>query len=473
MYASSDDTIVAISSAPGHALRGLVRLSGPAAIAIADRVFSIASTSASAVDNPARTLQDAAGFRAYDGRVNLEEDVTLPATALLFRAPRSYTRQDLVELHTTGSPPVLEMLVERCIAAGARPAEPGEFTARAFLSGAMTLPAAEGIAATIRARNDGQLRAARRLLRGELTDRVHAWRDQLADTLALVVADIDFAEEPIDFIRPDQLRAAIGKIQVELEGLIADTDAGARTEVVPRILLLGPPNAGKSTLLNALSGMDRAITSAVAGTTRDVLEAPVRLGKYDAVLLDAAGIDEDPDEILSAGRARAFDTATRVELVALVADATVPLDVDRMRELAVRGGAPTVLVLTKIDQISSGKAALPSSAPADLGPVAIVSAVTGEGLDELRAVLAAQIDDVATEGAGLLVSARQRAALSDAHAALARAAELAAGAASTLDCAEFLAAELQEALNAFAALTGAITTEDLLGRIFANFCIGK
>jgi tRNA modification GTPase len=467
MYTAVDDTIVAVSSAPGHALRGIVRLSGPEAVAVADRVFRLAG---------AGTLAEARPFAAHQGSIVIGEGARLPAMALLFRAPRSYTRQDLVELHTIGSPAVLEILVHDCRAAGARLAEPGEFTARAFLSGAMSLPAAEAVAATIAARSDAQLRAARRLMRGELAERVTAWREQVADLLALVVADIDFAEEPIDFITPAELGARLEAIRAELAAIRGQAEAGARLDVLPRILLLGPPNVGKSTLLNTLSSLDRAITSAVAGTTRDLLEAPVRLNRREAILLDAAGIDDEADEVIAMGRHRALEAASRVDLVAIVVDALAAWSAEAVRALAAESSAPKVVVLNKCDAASPAGVAAQVQRLADMrwGPVLAVSALTGEGLAELRALLAERLSHgPASEGEQLMLSARQRGALQDADAALARAAELAARSAATIDSAELLAVELQEALDAFAALTGAVTTEDLLGRIFANFCIGK
>ena len=246
MYTSVHDTIVAVSSAPGHAPRGIVRLSGPDAIPIADHLFRA---------DDARPLSESAGFTAHSGEVLFDDLHRVPATVYLFRKPHSYTRQDIVEFHTVGSPPVLEMMVERCLTGSARPAEPGEFTARAFLAGAMDLTEAEAVASTIRARSDAQLRAARRQMRGYLADQVRRWQDELADLLSLVVADIDFTEEPIDFISPKQLTIRLTHLQENLKGIMRTADSRERLDVLPYILLLGPPNAGKSTLLNTLSGM--------------------------------------------------------------------------------------------------------------------------------------------------------------------------------------------------------------------------
>ncbi len=468
MYTDVNDTIVAISSARGHGRRGIVRLSGSEAGAIAARLC---------VGAMHEQIIAAAGFAQLCGELAVEDGLTAPVTVFVFRAPRSYTRQDLIELHTIGSPPLLDMIVERCLAAGARPAEAGEFTARAFLSGALSLSAAEAVAATIQARSDDQLRAARAMLDGHLAEQVRGWQDELADLLALVVADIDFAEEPIDFITPQALVERVADLRTRLEGLMASAASSTRSNVLPHILLLGAPNAGKSTLLNRLSGMDRAIASAVAGTTRDILTASVRLGAQEAVLMDAAGIDDDPDEIVAHGRQRALDEASRVDLVVVVCDASVEVDAAGVEALLRAAHAPTLLVATKCD------AAPAEAVDRRVGMlsgrfgrnVVAVSAFTGAGMELLRAALEEAIvgQHAASEDVRLLLNTRQQRALADAAAALGRCAALADSADTVLDVAEFVAVDLQEGLDALGTISGAVTTEDLLGRVFANFCIGK
>lgn len=467
-YASVNDTIVAISSAPGGAARGIVRLSGPDAATIAAGLFRGAG---------GEDVESAAGFTSSEGVVTVSGRHVVPATLYFFRAPRSYTRQDTIEIHTVGSPPVLDMIVERCTAAGARLASPGEFTARAFLAGAMNLPEAEAVAAAIRATSDGQLRAARRMMSGHLSDEILRWREQLAELCALVEADIDFAEEPIDFISAGELAQRVERLRGGIDALIRSAARAERLDTLPHVLLLGAPNAGKSTLFNALTGFDRAIASAVAGTTRDILAEPVRVGRSEIMLLDGAGIDDDPDEILRHARQRALDAAAHVDLVCLVVDASNPVDTHSVRSLKASAGAATLILAAKSDaadpvEIRERCCRLSETG---CGEVLVVSALTGTGLDELRTHIRGKLfdDGTAAEPAGTVLSARQRESLAQADAALRRCTETARETDSVLDVAELLAADLRDALDALAAITGAVTTEDILGRIFASFCIGK
>ena len=270
-----DDTIVAISSAPGYGAVALIRLSGPHAITIADRM------SKTEEDTP---LSDHLGSSRIVGEVAIEEGLYLPAFFYLFRTPHSYTRQDIVEIQTVGSPSSAELVRKRAIQLGALPALPGEFTARAFFGGAMDLSQAEAVGGLIRAQTDTQLRAARRIMEGVLAKQLTKSLDALAELLALVEADIDFAEEPIEFLTPPELCARLGEVSSQLEGLRTSAPSVERFDVLPRILLLGPPNAGKSSLMNRLSGIPRAICEAVAGTTRDILSAPISLGHGEAIL---------------------------------------------------------------------------------------------------------------------------------------------------------------------------------------------
>ena len=471
MYHLVDDTIVAVSSAPGHGPRGIVRLSGPDALEIVSSMLA---------PGDALTIADARGYTHHPIQMQLDEYCTVPAVLYIFRRPHSYTRQDSVELHTVGAPPLLEWIVERSLAAGARLAEPGEFTARAFLGGAMSLAQAEAVAATINARSDKQLRSARRMMRGQLGEQIVKWRDQLAELLALVVADIDFSEEPIDFISPEQLRAKLASLSLQIDRLIDCAQATERIQVLPQILLLGPPNAGKSTLMNRLSGIDRAIASAVSGTTRDLLSTPVtldELGEIEAILLDAAGIDESADQVISAGRQRATEAAQSVDLCCVVLDMTHPVGESDLKRLLVPIKGQALIVGNKLDLIDEPAADRWRRQLQSLNtyPVYLVSAASGHGCAELKRTMADLIcDDLAQgENAALSINGRQREALAQARAALGRCQALASNLTDTIDAAEIFALELREALDALGTITGQVTTEDLLGRVFSSFCIGK
>ena len=480
MFERLDDTIVAISSPPGVSVRGIVRLSGPEAFGLAGEVFACADGS---------SLVAAPGHRRLRGRVRIGTGATVPAEAYTFRAPASYTRQEVVELHTVGSPPLLAMVLEQLTGKGARLAEPGEFTARAYFAGAMDLTRVEGVAAVIHARNDSQLRASQALLYGVLSRRSTQLRDQLTDLLALLEAQIDFAEEPIEFIPPQQVQATLKRVIQELDWLLEHSASAERLEVLPEVMLVGPPNAGKSTLFNRLTGLDRAIQSATAGTTRDVLSAPLSVPGGEVMLLDSAGLGAPLTAGGHEGDGQCWEAwapaqlaveATRrclasADLVLLVVDVTDKLGQAVAGLRPALAGKPTRIVANKIDALVADQ--LPRRL-GDLGPpgeVVAVSAITGQGVGELQAAISAALfADAPTHGVELLaLSNRQRDALREARAALARARAIGEPSNQADIPTELLALEVHEAMDALSLLVGRVTTEDLLGRIFSRFCIGK
>ncbi len=463
-----DETIVAVSSAPGHAAVGIVRLSGSRAIAI--------TTDMGALPNDL-SLVSRSGSTRTDGEIRPAADYGLPAVFYVFRAPRSYTRQDLVEIHTIGSPVVLEMIRRRAMGLGAIAAQPGEFTARAFFSGAMDLATAEAVAGMIRSRTDTQLRASRRMMDGSLAHFISDVRDELAELLALVEADIDFAEESIEFIHPTDLHGRLAAIAIHLSQLSSEAKSMERFDQLPRILLFGRPNAGKSTLMNILSGTSRAICAAAAGTTRDILSAPMRLGRGEAILLDAAGVDQSDDVVNSQARMLTLDAAQQVDLVCLVVDLSATEDDAALELVRTLGLVQVVVAANKCDLLSAVEVAprIQGMEAWKVGPVQGVSAKSGVGIDLLQAAwLDALGDDAGTTlGEAMLLSERQRSVIAYACEAIQRALKLSESAVETVDCADLAAFELREALDALGSVSGAVTTDDLLGRVFANFCVGK
>ena len=463
-----DETIVAVSSAPGCAPLGIVRLSGDDAIAIADRL---------AHTGTGRPLSALPGSTRVSGTVRLEPQSSIPADFYLFRAPHSSTRQNLVEIHTVGSPAVLEAIRVRAIELGALAAQPGEFTARAFLNGAMNLAGAEAVAGLIQAHSDTQLRAAHRMRDGALARRIEAVCDELGELLARVEADIDFAEEPIEFVTPTALRERLQTITDGLETLQRSAASVERFDALPQILLFGPPNGGKSSLMNRLSGTSRSICAAAAGTTRDILSAPIRVGRGEAILLDTAGVDRSDDEIIAQARAMTLSQAQRVDLICLVVDLSRPDDDHAFESAGSLDVDRVVVAANKCDLLTPDQtaASVERLKRRRLGPVCVISAKTGAGVEELRAALANALADrmATTMGEAMLLSERQRSAIAEAVESLKRASQLGETAVETIDCADVLAFELREALDLLGEVTGEVTTEDLLARVFAKFCIGK
>lgn len=460
MIERQDDTIVAVSSPPGAAAMGIVRLSGDDALRIVNAMVGGEGEKPSSLPSWSHDRFEIAA----------SERATAPARVVVFRKPKSYTRQDLVEIHTIGSPVLLQMICRRAESLGALPALPGEFTARAMLAGAMNASQAEGVAALIHAESDTELRAARRMLESELSARIAETRGRLAETLALIEAGIDFAEEPIDFISPDELRSRVGSVSAELAELVKDSAVKERIDEVPRVLIVGPPNAGKSTLLNRLSGRHRALAAAVAGTTRDLLTAPARFGEVEAILIDSAGIDDSADEILARAREMVEDAASHVDLILMLTPHGQP-EAEAFAKFAARLDPARVLRVESKCDLGRQRA----EPPKPVGGAIRVSAVSGEGVRELARAIERHLRGgaplVATSSA--VVTRRQETSLVAARDALDRAATLAAAANDTIDCAELLAFELREAMDALGEVSGEITTEDLLSQVFANFCIGK
>ena len=346
----TDDTIAAISTAAGSAARAIVRLSGPEAFELGGRVFAPEQG----------RLADLPGFRAAAGLLRLEEHgVELPARAYVFRAPRSYTRQDVVELHVPGPAVVANLLLDALIAAGARRAEPGEFTARAFFAGRLDLSAAEAVADVIDAAGDAQLRSALAALGGQVSRLCRDASDALTEALATVEASIDLAEEGIELARPAELAAALADQAdrlAETARRAADMPEG---RLRPTVVLAGRANVGKSSLLNALTGEDRAIVSALAGTTRDVLSAPLALpGGAQVTLQDAAGFGAAADALAVAADSAARRAVRQADVICFVLDASAgPTAADRRLFEAVTAanpGAPVLLLANKADLADCG-----------------------------------------------------------------------------------------------------------------------
>ncbi len=465
------DTIFALSSGRPPAAIAVVRISGPQA-------GKALQTLIGKVPAP----RQAAFARVRDP---LTREVIDEALALWFPAPASETGEDIAELQLHGGRAVIAgVLAALAQIGGLRPAEAGEFTRRAFENGKLDLTAVEGLADLIGAETQAQRRQALRQLQGLLGNRAETWRKRLIEAQALLEAGIDFADEgdvPDDLLQPALSLAR--ELAGEISGVLADAKRGERLREGLVVAIAGPPNAGKSTLLNRLARRDVAIVSPYAGTTRDVIEVHLDLDGYPVTLLDTAGIRHTDDPVEREGVARAQARAEAADLVLWVVDATdavsrhpevaaqrptkdrgpSPFEARPLRGLAPQGdGANTWVVRNKID-----RAASPLQQTDDFGRTFLLSATTGAGMDALLAALAAHARDFFDAGEPALVTrARHRGALADAVAALRRAGE--AGARE-----ELVAEELRLAARALGRLTGRIDVEDILDVIFRDFCIGK
>jgi tRNA modification GTPase len=445
------DVVVAPATPPGVSALAVVRLTGPPGLTLAV-ARRIAPHLPDAPRPREATLHRLVG---EDGRP-LDR-----ALVLFFPAPHSATGEEVVEFLCHGSPVIVAGLLAAARTAGARPASRGEFTRRALANGKLDLAEAEGVAALATAESRGVARRALSLVEGELSRRVHAAKEAVLDVLAGLEAGLDFAEDvpAADLLAAGEaLVAAAG----EAEALAAAAARGGARDRRKAVAILGRPNAGKSTLFNALVGRDRAIVTAVPGTTRDAVAETCEIGDETVTLLDTAGLRATEDEVEKIGVAVAERAGENADLVLYAVDATRGMseeDEDFLR----RGRGESLIVGTKRDLVSSS-VSFPSSSVAHF-----VSALTGAGLDELRAQMAARLSHVEADGE-LLVLERHREALVSAAMLLREAAELARRVPGEP---ELIAARVREALTAFGAITGETATEELLDRIFAAFCVGK
>jgi tRNA modification GTPase len=426
--------ICAIATPPGKGAIGVVRLSGEGALELAARAFR---------GKDPRRLKG--------GRFTLGEVVD-PATGevidqallLVFRAPHSYTGEDLVEFQTHGSSAVLRRVMEVLVSLGARPAGRGEFTLRAYLNGKLDLAQAEAVLALVEAEGELARRQALRALEGALSRRIAALEEKLLGLLAHIQALLDYPEEGVE---PHRAEGVIREALAEVEGLLAQAKASRLAQKGARLALVGAPNAGKSSLLNALLGYERALVSPIPGTTRDYLEAPLELFGIPLIAVDTAGVRETEDPLERAGVERALRIAEEADLVLYLADRSAPRP------------PPPPLPWERVVRVAT-KADLPKAweDPAFLS----VSSVTGEGMERLKEALKEAL--LGREGGEFLLTERQVEALLRSKERLREALALPE---------DLMGLALEEALRALAALTGREVAEEVVARVFQNFCVGK
>lgn len=444
MPSADTDTIAAVATAPGRGGIGVVRISGKQLSAFAEAILGC---------TPQPRVARLCNFRNSQGEA-LDTGI-----ALYFPAPHSFTGEDVLELQGHGGPAVLQLVLTRCCELGARPAQPGEFTRRAYLNDKLDLAQAESVADLIDAASAEAARCALRSLVGEFSQRIHALVDALINLRMLVEATLDFPEEEIDFLHAADVSGKLAAIQRALDEVRRSARQGSLLREGIRVVLIGQPNVGKSSLLNRLAGQEVAIVTAVAGTTRDTVRETIQLQGVPLHIIDTAGLRHTDDEVERIGIARTWEAIRQATVALLLVDAQHGVTAAEHDIIAALPAALPLLTLhNKID--------LSQQAPRKHGSALYLSAKTGEGIDNLRAELL-NIAGWQPEGEGLFM-ARER------HLqALEQAALHIEQARQNVARLEFFAEELRVAQIALSSITGEFSADDLLGEIFSRFCIGK
>ena len=447
-----EDTIVAVSTPPGRGGIGIVRVSGAGALAVVGPVLSLERPLAAGRVRFARVIDRESG-EALD-----------EAVVTYFQAPHSYTAEDVVEIAAHGSPAVMEYLVRACCAEGARLAEPGEFTQRAYLRGRIDLTQAEAVDDLIRSQTMEQARVAARQLGGALSRAVGPVKERLVGLIAGLEAGIDFAEDDIDVMPAAEIAARVKEISAPLAELARSFRYGRVVRDGFTLAIVGRPNAGKSSLFNRLVERERAIVTAAPGTTRDLVTERVSMEGIPVELVDTAGLRESVDEAERLGIAKSREAMADADVVLVVVDAAVGMSAEDEAVMEGLRGRAAILVWNKCDLAG---AAFPSGTAA----VMRVSALTGEGVPELRRTVVEMVSGGAASHAAeaMVTNLRQQQAVERAGLA----AERAGRAASKGVPHEMVLLDLYECLQALDGLTGATSSDDILHLIFSKFCIGK
>jgi len=453
---STSDTIAALATPPGRGGVGIIRLSGPLSAEIAKQVVGHV---------PAPRQAEYLPFCAADG------DVLDTGLALYFPSPNSFTGEDVLELQGHGGPVVMDLLLQRCLELGARAARPGEFSERAFLNDKMDLAQAEAVADLIDSASAQAARLAVRSLQGAFSQRVHELVATLTELRLYVESAIDFPEEEIDFLGDGQVQSRLEAVQTRLDETLATAQQGNLLHEGMTVVIAGRPNAGKSTLLNALSGRESAIVTDIPGTTRDVLREQIQLDGLPLHIIDTAGLRDSDDAVEQEGVRRAWAEIEAADRILFLHDVTQAFDESEqalLARLATAGPAITV-VQNKLDLLTAEPTPLGENAAMQDFTTLQVSAHAGDGLPALREHLKTCVGYEASGEGQFMARRRHLDALLQAQQHLQQGQrqlqEYAAG--------ELLAEELRQAQQALGEITGEVTADDLLGKIFSSFCIGK
>ncbi|MCH8529939.1 MAG: tRNA uridine-5-carboxymethylaminomethyl(34) synthesis GTPase MnmE [Saccharospirillum sp.] len=452
---ADNDTICAIATPPGRGGVGIVRVSGRLAASIAE----------------AMTLQHLKPRHAWYGDfLDTDGQVLDQGIALFFPGPHSFTGEDVLELQGHGGPVILDLLLQRVMALGARLARPGEFSERAFLNDKLDLAQAEAIADLIDATSTEAARSAVRSLQGVFSQEIHNLVEQLIQLRIYVEAAIDFPEEEIDFLSDGKVEADLADLLAQLTRVLKAANQGSLMREGMSVVIAGRPNAGKSSLLNALAGQERAIVTDIAGTTRDVLREHIHIDGMPLHIIDTAGLRDTPDEVERIGVERAWREIEQADRILLLVDATETPATDPEQIWPdfihrLPSEARLTVVRNKVDLNRES----PGLSTDSVHPVLRLSALDGQGLDALRDHLKQLMGYEGHQEAGFIARRRHLEALQRAHQALLSGQAQLLGASAG----ELLAEDLRQAQQALNEITGAFSSDDLLGRIFSSFCIGK
>jgi len=454
MNMNNQDTIIALSTPPGSGAIGVIRLSGPDAITLTNAVFS------------GKDLEKQASHTLHFGLIKDGEQIVDEVVTGLYVAPKSYTKENVVEISCHGSNYIIQQIINLLIDRGARAAKPGEFTLRAFLNGAFDLSQAEAVADLIASNSKASHDVAMQQMRGGFATELKALREQLIHFASMIELELDFAEEDVEFANREQLRNLVTKINHVLHRLISSFEMGNVIKNGVPIVIAGKPNVGKSTLLNALLNEERAIVSDIAGTTRDTIEDELNIGGIVFRFIDTAGIRDTADIIEALGVERTLEKMKQAKLIIYMADAAQ--DVAEIEE-QVRGleqlAIPYLILINKADLIETAQ-----RKAFEALNVVFISAKEKSGIEELKETLLEQVNlHHINTSETLVTNIRHVEALKQTENALQRVLDNVDNPVTS----DFLAMDIKQALHYLGEITGTVTTDDLLENIFTKFCIGK
>ncbi|MAM17637.1 MAG: tRNA uridine-5-carboxymethylaminomethyl(34) synthesis GTPase MnmE [Gramella sp.] len=471
-----NDTIVALATPAGAGAISVIRVSGPEAIKIIAPLF---------VAKSKKPLEDQASHTIHLGNIMNGERTLDEVLVSVFRAPRSYTGEETVEISCHGSPYIQQEIIQLLIRKGCRSAEAGEFTLRAFLNGKMDLSQAEAVADLINSENAASHQMAMQQMRGGFSNEIQKLREELLNFASLIELELDFAEEDVEFANRDQFRELVSKIQTVLKRLIDSFATGNVLKNGIPVAIVGEPNVGKSTLLNALLNEERAIVSDIAGTTRDTIEDEMSIGGVGFRFIDTAGIRDTKDVVESIGIKKTFEKISQAQVVVYLVDSSqIVVNTERLRQVRIEIEKiknkfplkPLLIISNKIDrleeeEITKLKKELDLiSAMNNRAQYLLLSAKSNTGVEELKEKLLEFVNTGALRNSDTIVTNGRH------YAALLRALEEMNKVEEGLNhelSGDLLAIDIRQALYHFGEITGQITNDDLLGNIFANFCIGK